>query len=267
MIGVPIGRVVLIVASVGALALLARSLIIAPVPLWVVGVVFFGYLAVAVGGALAPQLGMYADVLWRGEPGARGVALTFDDGPDPRTTPRVLHILERARVRATFFVIGHKVDQHPDVVRAIAEAGHEIGVHGYAHDRLYALKPPAAVAGDIAKTVDAVGRAAGVRPRWFRPPIGQVSPRTAEGAKRAGLPIVAWSVRARDGLASANPDSIKLRVTRGLRDGAIVLLHDAREHGDGVPASIEALPSILRALEARGLSAVTLDELVNRGEA
>ena len=103
-----------------------------------------GYVALATAGVLIPQLEMYGDMLWRGTPGARTVALTFDDGPHPETTRRVLEMLRaNGGQRATFFVVGRKARQYPDVVREIHAAGHAIGLHGYEHDRLYALKPPA----------------------------------------------------------------------------------------------------------------------------
>jgi peptidoglycan/xylan/chitin deacetylase (PgdA/CDA1 family) len=258
----PLGRVVLWVASIGALALCVRSVLIGPVPPVVAWVAFVAYVGIAVTGALVPRLEMFGDVVTRGDPERRAVALTFDDGPNPVTTPKVLALLERAGAKATFFVLGAKAQQHADVLRAIASAGHAIGVHGYTHHRLYAFLTPGAVAADIARAVAVVEREAHVTPRWFRPPVGQVSPRTAAGAKRAGLPIVAWSVRSLDGLSAANPERVAARVERGLRPGAIVLLHDAAERDDFEPASVRALPRILERIAALELRAVTLDELL-----
>jgi len=135
-------------------------------------------------------------------------------------------------------------------------------VHGYHHYRLYSLLPPSAVEEDIRKAQDAVERASGVKTRFFRPPVGQVSPRTADGARRAGVDIVVWSVRGFDGLKNADPDRIALRVERGLRPGAIVLLHDAAERDDHVPASLEALPKIIAAIRERKLAVVPLPVLI-----
>jgi peptidoglycan/xylan/chitin deacetylase (PgdA/CDA1 family) len=262
----PPARVVLWVASLGGLALCARSIFIGAVPLFVAFAAFFTYVTVAVTGVLVPQLEMFGDASWRGDPKTNTVALTFDDGPHPVTTRRVLAILARGGVRATFFVIGEKVERHPDVVREIAGAGHGLAMHGYRHDRLYSLKPPNAVRDDIVKTRDAIERAAGVRPRWFRPPIGHLSPRTAAGAERAGVQVVAWSVRGLDGLRSADADRVITRIERGLRPGAIVLLHDAAESDDYAPASLAALPRILEIIERKGLRAVSLDELLTESE-
>jgi peptidoglycan/xylan/chitin deacetylase (PgdA/CDA1 family) len=251
------------VASIGAIALSVRSFVIGPVPLAVAWAAFVGYVGIAITGVLAPRLEMFGEVVSRGDPQGRAVALTFDDGPNPATTPLVLAALAAAGAKATFFVLGAKAELYPDVVRAIAAAGHAIGVHGYAHNRLYALLPPQAVEADIRRASEVVEREAGVKPRWFRPPIGQVSPRTAAGAKRAGFPIVAWSVRGLDGVRSRTPAQVLARVERGLVPGAIVLLHDAAEHDEYEPASIAALPRLLESIAQKGLTLVTLDELLD----
>jgi peptidoglycan/xylan/chitin deacetylase (PgdA/CDA1 family) len=258
----PLGRVVLWVASIGAIALCVRSVTLGPVPPLVAWLAFVGYVAIAVVGVLVPQLEMFGDVVSRGDPTVKAVALTFDDGPSPLTTPRVLEALSAAGAKATFFVLGSKAEAHPDVLRAIAEAGHAVGVHGYSHHRLYSLMTPGAVAHDIEKARAVIERETGVRPKWFRPPIGHVSPRTAAGARRAGFPIVAWSVRALDGLKSRTSEQVLSRLVRGLVPGAIVLLHDAAENEDFEPASIAALPRLLAVLADKGLATVTLDELL-----
>lgn len=258
----PLSRVVLWIASVACLALAARSVFIGPVPMPIAVIAALLYLGLVVAGVLLPQLGMFGDVIWQGDGEGREIALTFDDGPHPETTPRILEVLAREGMTATFFVLGNKVEAHPDVVRDIVRAGHGVGVHGYHHYRLYSLLPPRAVEEDIKKAQEAVERAAGVRPRLFRPPVGQVSPRTADGARRAGVEIVVWSVRGFDGLKNADPERIALRVERGLRPGAIVLLHDAAERDDHVPASLEALPKIIAAIRERQLDVVPLAALI-----
>jgi peptidoglycan/xylan/chitin deacetylase (PgdA/CDA1 family) len=206
---------------------------------------------------------MFGDVVWRGTSSANGLALTFDDGPNPATTPRILELLARAGARATFFVLGEKAERHPDVLRAVVAGGHSLGVHGYRHDRLYAFKSPSAVEQDIRRACDVVEREAGVRAKWFRPPVGQVSPRTSEGAKRAGVDIVAWSVRGLDGVRRADPARVAARVERGLEPGAIVLLHDSAERDDFSPASLDALPRILDSIARRGLHVVPLESLID----
>lgn len=247
----------------GGLALLARTLLVGAPPMWLATAAFVAYATLCTVGVIVPQLQMYGDVDWRGEPGARAVALTFDDGPNPRTTRKVLRALARGEHRATFFVMGRKARANADILREIRDAGHELALHGFAHDRLYAFKPPAYVEADIRRTQQAVEDGCGVRPTLFRPPIGFVSSRTAAGAKRAGVRIIGWSARGVDGLGPTDPDRVLNRIEGKLRDGAIVLLHDAAERDDFEPASVEALPRLLEMLEERQLRAVTVSELLD----
>ncbi|HEY0467959.1 MAG TPA: polysaccharide deacetylase family protein, partial [Polyangiaceae bacterium] len=212
-------------------------------------------------GVLWPQCGMYGHALARGKAGAGRVALTFDDGPHPVTTRAVLELLRAHDARATFFVLGHKVESHPDVVREISAAGHTLGIHGFQHDRLFSFRSPSYARQQVERTRQAIARACGVEPSLFRPPVGFASYRTFRGAEQAAARIIAWSVRSLDGLRGADPARVARRVIERLEDGAIVLLHDAAEHDDFTPASIAALPEILRALRERGLAPVGVDEL------
>ncbi len=196
----PPARIALWVASIAGLSLAVRSIFLGPIPMWVALVSFGVYATFCTLGVIIPQLEMYGDVQWRGEPGKKQVALTFDDGPNDKTTRKVLSELGRRGHKATFFVVGRKARLHPELVREIHEAGHGIGLHGYQHDRLYSLKPPRYVAEDIERTRKVVEEACGERPVWFRPPIGYVSSRTASGAKKSGVRTIAWSVRSLDGL-------------------------------------------------------------------
>ena len=225
------------------------------------GLALAGLVLYATWGVLWPQCGMYGEALARGKAGARRVALTFDDGPHPITTRAVLELLRVHRARATFFVLGHKVEAHPEVVREILAEGHTLGIHGFQHDRLFSFRSPSYAQREVERTQQAIERACGVTPSLFRPPVGFASYRTFRGAERAAVRIIAWSVRSLDGIRSADPARVARRVIEHLEDGAIVLLHDAAEHDDFTPASIAALPEILRALRERGLDCVGVDQL------
>jgi len=257
----PPARIALYSASVAAFAVLFRSVAIGPLPLWLAGTVMVVYVGMIAVGILRSDLEMFGDATVRGSPDSRSVALTFDDGPHPETTRAILDVLARDGDRATFFVVGERVDRHPDVVREIVAAGHSLGVHGYRHAPLHSWWSPRAIARDIEQARDAVERAVGVRPRCFRPPIGIVSPRTAAGAKRAGAPIVLFSLRSGDGIVT-RADAVVRRVTGRLGAGDIVLLHDAPRRGDRRPASIDALPRILDRIRALGLATVGVEALV-----
>jgi peptidoglycan/xylan/chitin deacetylase (PgdA/CDA1 family) len=163
-------------------------------------------------------------------------------------------------VKATFFVIGRKAEAHPDLVREIAARGHAIGVHGHAHDRLFSLRSSRSAEDDLRRAVTALTRITGTRPNLVRPPIGHSSPSIARAIRALELSVIGWSARGLDGLARARPDRVAARVIPGLRDGAIVLLHDAAERDDHTPASLAALPRILEAMRARNLPGVRVDE-------
>jgi peptidoglycan/xylan/chitin deacetylase (PgdA/CDA1 family) len=217
-----------------------------------------GLPALGTVGVFFPWLEMHVPSLWRGPLGKKQVALTFDDGPHPETTRRVLATLAATRHRATFFVLGDKARRHPDIVREIHAAGHALGVHGDVHDRLHSFRWPSRIAAELARAQAAVEAACGVRPRWFRPPLGHTSPLTAVGVRRAGVRVVGWSARGYDGLGGQRDDAVIARLRASLKDGAIVLLHDAAERDDFVPAGVSALPEILALLDERGLTSVTL---------
>jgi peptidoglycan/xylan/chitin deacetylase (PgdA/CDA1 family) len=256
---VPLARILLYVGTAGALSLIGRSLILGPVPLSVAIAALAAYVALIGSGVAFLRLGMFVDVVSRGPREARGVALTFDDGPSPEHTPRVLDLLDEASVKATFFVIGKKAAAHPELVRAIVERGHAVGIHGHVHDRFLSLRSPDTVGDDLAEAIATVEAITGARPTLFRPPVGLTSPRVARALEWFDLVVVGWSVRGLDGLAGAQPERVAARVVPRLEDGAIVLLHDAAERDDYCPASLAALPRILAAMRTRDLDGVRLD--------
>jgi peptidoglycan/xylan/chitin deacetylase (PgdA/CDA1 family) len=239
------------------MALGARAALGAQAPLLPLLAGFGGYFVLGTAGVFWPERGMYGSTLWHG-PEAPEIALTFDDGPSPDTTPRVLELLSNAGVQATFFVVGRKALQHPQLVRDIAAGGHELGLHGFEHDRLFSLRPPSHVVRDIRRTQAAVAAAGVPEPLLFRPPIGFVSHLTVWGARRAGVTLVGCSARALDGFRAASAERVAERLTRAVQGGAVLALHDAAERDDYVPASIAALPKVLSVLREHKLRAVTL---------
>jgi peptidoglycan/xylan/chitin deacetylase (PgdA/CDA1 family) len=261
---VSVGRILFLSSSAGAAGLTVLALSSPDLPAWPIGAALLTYLAIIVTGVLTPRLAMFAPVLSRATSGRAEIALTFDDGPSPRTTPKVLAELARHGARATFFVLGAKVEQHPELLKAIAAAGHEIGVHGQRHDRLLSIRHPRRIQAEIEQARTTVEALTGSKPILFRPPVGHVSPRTAVATRRLALTLVGWSVRARDGLRQTTAASVVRRVSDGLRPGAIVLLHDASEDEQFEPAGVAALPELLTEAGRRGLACVTLSEALSR---
>jgi peptidoglycan-N-acetylglucosamine deacetylase len=181
------------------------------------------------------------------------VALTFDDGPSAET-PRILDALAAADARATFFLVGSRVASHREAVVRIAAEGHEIGSHSWGHER--PGRSAAAVFGDLVRTSGTIRRAAGMRPRYFRPPYAKLTPGLSRIARLAGMRTVMWDADSRD-WETDDPAEIVERVLRSTRAGSIVLFHDR----DGL-TTVDALPSIIENLGIQGLETVTVSSLV-----
>jgi peptidoglycan/xylan/chitin deacetylase (PgdA/CDA1 family) len=252
----PPARLALHAATAGVLGMTAFAILRRPPPLGWAALALAGYAALLLCGVFLLRLRVFADAIVRGPRDARGVVLTFDDGPHPRWTPRVLGLLSQHRVSATFFLVGRKVEQHPEIARAILAAGHAVGLHSYAHDRLFSLRGERRVRADLERGIAALERVTGRRPLLFRPPIGHTNPTIARVADSLGLIVVGWTIGGGDGVARARPEHVIARVRRAVRDGAIVLLHDAPEHGDREPAAVRALGAILDAIAAKRLEVV-----------
>jgi peptidoglycan/xylan/chitin deacetylase (PgdA/CDA1 family) len=189
------------------------------------------------------------------------VSITFDDGPNPRATPLILDVLRREQVKATFFVLGRHADRWPELVRRMADEGHQLANHGYWHRKLH-RRGPGYVRDDLTRGTESICRASGLAGlRHFRAPHGFRSPWVTPIARSLGQRTVGWSLGVWD---SARPGAAEIarRADVGLRAGSILLLHD----GDGYDAegdrlqTAEALPSIIQRLRARGLRFATLPD-------
>jgi peptidoglycan/xylan/chitin deacetylase (PgdA/CDA1 family) len=153
------------------------------------------------------------------------VALTFDDGPDTTSTPSFLRLLDELGVTATFFVLGEHVGD-AGLLREVAAAGHELGVHGWDH-RPVVLHGPRSLRDGLARTRDVVEDATAAPVRWYRPPYGLVTAGSWRAAHQVGLQLVLWSAWGRDWERRATPASVTRLVTAQLRPGGTVLLHDS----------------------------------------
>ncbi|MHB8463332.1 MAG: polysaccharide deacetylase family protein [Acidimicrobiales bacterium] len=194
--------------------------------------------------------------------GDRGhVALTFDDGPDPASTPAILAMLDRLGWRATFFCLGSMAEAAPSLLEEMVAAGHEIGVHGYIHEGAI-RRSPRALTDDVTRTRDVLRAATGVEPYWYRPPYGELSLGSFAAARRTRLRLVLWSAWGRDWRAEATPASVVADLARGVLDGGTMLLHDS--DCTSTPSSwrmtVAALPLLADHLATRGLRVGTLAE-------
>ncbi|MEO6420520.1 MAG: polysaccharide deacetylase family protein [Polyangiaceae bacterium] len=254
----PPARAAFYAATGAALPMTLFGIFVAPLPLEVVSAAALGYVAFLLFAVLNLNLGVFVDAVVRGPRDARGVALTFDDGPDPIWTRRVMDALDEAKVKATFFVIARKAEKHADVVKEILARGHSVGLHSYAHDRLFSLRSERRVRADLTRGMEVLTEITGERPTLFRPPIGHTTPPMARVVEELDLTVVGWTVSARDGTRGAKAKAAARRVRDKLADGAIVLMHDASERDSHEPVGVAALPAVLRAIRKRGLEVVPL---------
>jgi peptidoglycan/xylan/chitin deacetylase (PgdA/CDA1 family) len=181
------------------------------------------------GAAPAAHMPLLCDVLGiarRLDLGSDAVGLTFDDGPHRQGTPAILETLAAAGASATFFVVGEQVRREPGIVREVAAAGHRLAVHGDRHVAA-TFVAPGALRADLDRCAALVAEHGGVAPDRYRPPYGVFSAAALREARRRGWTPLLWSAWGRDWRARATPDAIASRVTRDVRAGDVVLLHDA----------------------------------------
>ncbi|HEY0308330.1 MAG TPA: polysaccharide deacetylase family protein [Acidobacteriaceae bacterium] len=181
------------------------------------------------------------------------VALTFDDGPDPVDTPRLLDMLREKQVKATFFVVGKRADKHPEIVRRAWDEGHLVANHTYSHVSLFCFLLPRRLWDEIERGAESIHRICGFRPKLFRSPVGLRHPMLGLYLKQAGLEYISWRVRSYDTLIQ-NPKVLACRILNRVSSGDIILLHD-RLPGGAAPM-LEALPGMIDELRKRGFTFV-----------
>ena len=223
----------------------------------------FALLTLCGASAFFPHWQVFGPAFSRGPVDRPEIALTFDDGPHPVWTPRLIDALDREGHRATFFLIGERAERHPELVRQIVASGHQVALHGHDH-RWQVLFWPRAIREDFARGLGALREACGRIPRCYRPPIGLAGPATLEAVSAWGLTLVAWTLRPYD--AKATSAQVLRARLRKIQPGDIVLLHDAptvRPEAE-TPIALEVLPQVLSDLKERGLRSVTVATMLGQ---
>jgi peptidoglycan/xylan/chitin deacetylase (PgdA/CDA1 family) len=183
------------------------------------------------------------------------IAMTFDDGPSATLTPKLLDLLAAHHIKATFFVIGENVAEHPEIVARAAREGHEIGNHSWSHPNFGKMSDES-VRRQLQQTDDAIKTATGKRPTLLRPPYGSITAREKRWIHdEFGYDIILWDVDPLD-WKRPGPAVVRARILKETRPGSIVLSHDIH------PGTIEAMPSTFEELEAKGFKFVTVSELI-----
>jgi peptidoglycan/xylan/chitin deacetylase (PgdA/CDA1 family) len=186
------------------------------------------------------------------------IAMTFDDGPSATLTPKLLDILAAHHIKATFFVIGENVAEHPEIVARAVREGHEIGNHSWSHPNLAKMSDDA-VRRQLWRTDDAIKSATGIRPKLLRPPYGSITARQKRWIHdEFGYEIILWDVDPYD-WKRPGPSVVRNRILKETRPGSIVLSHDIH------PGTIEAVSSTFDALQAKGFKFFTVSELIRIG--
>lgn len=223
--------------------------------------VLFVFLCAA--ASLSPRSSFFLPVISRGGTGQKMVALTFDDGPDPLTTPPLLEILARYGMKATFFVSGQEAERHPELINTILSRGHLIGNHSYSHSPCLMLRPYGKLFQEIAGAQNIIEQF-GILSFAFRPPVGLTNPKLGPVLSRLGMVCVTFSCRAYD-RGNRQIRGLAGKILKKVRPDDIILLHDVRPPAiKDIPCWLNEMESILSGLKKQGFSVLPLDELIGR---
>jgi peptidoglycan/xylan/chitin deacetylase (PgdA/CDA1 family) len=230
---------------------------------WLSIIPLAGFLLLCIAAPFFPRFGFYLPVISRGRSGKKAVALTFDDGPDPFSTPDLLRLLSKHNMKATFFVTGRKASDHPELVKEIVLQGHSIGNHTNTHDNLVLFRSHKRLLQEIASTQYVLGEL-GIICRAFRPPVGITGPRLRRALKQLGLDNINFSCRAFDG-GNRWITNLSKKILKRIRPDDIVLLHDARPKNKALFSYwLNEIELILSGIEAKGLTVLPLSEVIGR---
>lgn len=184
------------------------------------------------------------------DPSGKYVAFTFDDGPHPKVTPRILQTLSNYNIKATFFMLGSQVEKYPDLAKQVADYGHEIGNHTYSHPNLKKLTTEE-MAAEIRRTDEIITLTTGIKPTLFRPPYGIYTDEVLHYTEEHGYSTILWSVDSLD-WKSRNASAIHRMITQHTTNGSIILMHDIHA------ATADALPQLIQTLQAQGYEFITV---------
>lgn len=239
--------------AAGILGLLDPGLAAVPLSLFIL---------LCISAPFISRFGFFLPVVTRGRTGTPSVALTFDDSPDPLSTPHLLALLARHKATAAFFITGIKAEAYPDLIRLILSHGHEVGNHSHTHDNFLMLKSDSIIRREIEKTQHTLN-AFGVRPLAFRPPVGVTGPRLEGALADAGVFCVNFSLRPGDrGNRSLN--NLSGKILRRVRPDDIILLHDVAPPHAPLSDWLKEMDRLIWGLRKKGFAILPLSELIKK---
>ena len=243
--------------------LIAVLLLLLFVDVWISLILLLGFILLCAAAPFFPRFSFFLPVTSRGASNIKAVALTFDDGPDPLVTPQVLQLLLKYEVKATFFVIGKKAAEHPELIKEIVRHGHSIGNHSYSHDNLLMFRRRKTIANEIEAAQNVLSDL-GIVPLAFRPPVGITGPRLRPALQNSGMYIVNFSCRAHDG-GNRWIQNISKKILKRIRPGDIVLLHDVRPPKRSLLSYwLNEMDLILSGLKEKRLAVLPLAKIIGR---
>lgn len=247
--------------SINALFLVIFSLLLifgffGDVPAWLYLSFVIIWIVITIVGSFQIKLNYHLQSLNQNyKVSENNISITFDDGPNPVFTPKILDLLEKHKAKATFFLIGKNAEQHPDLVRRIIKEGHTIGNHSYSHSKNFGFFSTGRITADLKKADEVLNSITSKKLKLFRPPFGVTNPNIKRALRRMGYHSIGWSKRSFD-TANISEERILSRITSKLRKGDIILLHDTG------PKSVVVLERLLLFLWSHELQSVPVDRLL-----
>ncbi len=215
---------------------------------------FAFYIILIVSGSTSIRFNFYLKSLKRGYTNKKIISLTFDDGPDAVVTPHILQILKNYNIPASFFCVGKKIEEYPELLKEIFKDGHIVGNHSYSHSKIFDLRSTKNMIIEIERTNEIIEQTIGKKPMLFRPPFGVTNPLLAKAIKRTGVISMGWSLRSWDTNGKVN--KVVERLKRKVHPGDVILFHDNRAN------TVEILNRFLPYLFDNGYQVVALDKLL-----
>ena len=213
------------------------------------------YISLLALGSARIQMNFYLKSVNRGSPDESKVALTFDDGPDEKTTSEILDILEKHQIKATFFCIGNKIEENKDILKRISDNGHIIGNHSWSHAFFFDFFTPGKMILEINKTDAIIEKVTGKYVNIFRPPYGVTNPFLSKAIKKTRHTVIGWSLRTLD--TTQESEKVLEKLEKQLKNGDIILLHDTQQE------TVRLLDNAIMVIKNKGLEIVRLDELIS----
>lgn len=237
-----------------AVLLLLLDLLRYPIPIWSYLLLGAVYLTIAAIGSARIDSNYHIPAVCNGPRDRDRIALSFDDGPDPRVTPALLDLLKERDIKASFFLIGKKVKEEPELVERIHREGHHIGNHSWSHSYFFDLFSAKKMARELEDCSEAIRSITGTRPSSFRPPYGVTNPMLRKAVQRSGLRTIGWDVRSLD--VNSSEGKCRERILKKVRPGSVILLHDTEE------MILKLLPGLIDTLTERGYELRPLEEVL-----